>query len=162
MNNTIYIILAVVIIIGGGWWYYSSTQSALPDNMENAGGTMLEGSNMPDGGMIGGDAAMPVPGSDTPEMVVVREFTVTGSKFKFDPATISVKKGETVRITFVNAEGMHDWVIDEFTGGRTKVLNQGQSETIEFVADKAGTFEYYCSVGTHRQMGMEGTLSVTE
>ncbi|MEY4731380.1 MAG: hypothetical protein RL681_326, partial [Candidatus Parcubacteria bacterium] len=43
----------------------------------------------------------------------------------------------------------------------TKVLTDGQSETIEFVANKAGTFEYYCSVGSHRQMGMKGTLTVT-
>jgi plastocyanin len=89
----------------------------------------------------------------------VREFTVSGSNFQFSPSTIRVNEGDTVRITFQNQGGTHDWVIDEFNA-RTPVIQAGQSETIEFVADRAGTFEYYCSVGTHRQMGMVGTLIV--
>jgi plastocyanin len=28
------------------------------------------------------------------------------------------------------------------------------------VADKKGTFEYYCSVGQHRALGMKGKLVV--
>ena len=89
----------------------------------------------------------------------VKEFTVTASNFAFAPKTLSVNKGDTVRITFKNSGGNHDWVIDEFNA-RTKVLSAGQSETIEFVANESGSFEYYCSVGTHRQMGMVGTLLV--
>jgi plastocyanin len=89
----------------------------------------------------------------------VKEFTVTGSNFKFSPATIAVKKGDTVKVTFVNSAGMHDWKIDEFNAV-TKVLQSGQQETVQFVADKTGSFEYYCSVGNHRQMGMKGMLTV--
>ncbi len=89
----------------------------------------------------------------------VREFAVTGSSFAFAPNTMRVNKGDTVRITFTNSGGNHDWVIDEFNA-RTAVLAAGKSQTIEFVANKTGSFEYYCSVGTHRQMGMKGTLTV--
>jgi len=89
----------------------------------------------------------------------VKEFTVVGVPFSFNPAEIRVKKGDTVRIIFRNEKGTHDWVIDEFNA-RTKILQVGQTETIQFVANKAGTFEYYCSVGTHRQMGMKGNLVV--
>jgi len=32
--------------------------------------------------------------------------------------------------------------------------------SVEFVADQEGAFEYYCSVGNHRQQGMKGTLIV--
>ena len=32
--------------------------------------------------------------------------------------------------------------------------------TAEFTADKVGSFEYYCSVGSHRSMGMKGVLKV--
>ena len=91
----------------------------------------------------------------------VKEFTVNGGNFTFDPAEITVKKGDTVRIVFNNKEGFHDWVLDEFNA-KTKQLDAGGSETIEFVADQAGTFEYYCSVGQHRQMGMVGNLIVEE
>lgn len=89
----------------------------------------------------------------------VKEFVVTGSNFAFAPSTMKVNKGDTVRIVFQNSGGNHDWVIDEFNA-RTKMIGSGQTETIEFVADQSGTFEYYCSVGTHRQMGMKGTLIV--
>lgn len=89
----------------------------------------------------------------------VREFTVEGGMFYFSPAEIEVNVGDTVRITFKNTEGMHDWVLDAFNV-RTAVLSAGQEETIEFVASRAGTFEYYCSVGNHRAQGMVGNLIV--
>ena len=88
-----------------------------------------------------------------------KEFTVKATNFAFDQKEIKVKKGDTVKINFVNSEGFHDWVVDEFSA-KTKQLQSGQSETIEFVADKTGSFEYYCSVGQHRQMGMVGKLIV--
>lgn len=157
-TQTFVAVLVAIIIIGGGWWYYS--QSTAPTG--GAAGTMLEGSAVEDNGMVGGDAVMPVPGSDADETTAVREFTVIGDNFKFDISSITVKKGETVRVTFKNSTGTHDWVLDEFPGARTKVIGANQEETIEFVADKAGTFEYYCSVGKHRELGMKGTLTVTE
>lgn len=91
----------------------------------------------------------------------VKEFTVTGGNFKFAPNTISVKKGDKVRIVFKNAEGFHDLKIDEFNVA-TKQIKGGAEETVEFTADKVGSFEYYCSVGQHRAMGMKGTLTVSE
>ncbi|OGK55811.1 hypothetical protein A3J15_03875 [Candidatus Roizmanbacteria bacterium RIFCSPLOWO2_02_FULL_38_10] len=89
----------------------------------------------------------------------VKEFNVDGSNFKFSVAEMKVNKGDTVKVTFNNVEGMHDWVVDEFNA-RTKQIQAGELETITFVADQTGTFEYYCSVGKHRQMGMVGNLIV--
>lgn len=89
----------------------------------------------------------------------VKEFTVTGKSFSLSPSLLTVKKGDRVKITFKNSDGFHDFRIDEF-GVATARINGGQEETVEFVADKVGSFEYYCSVGTHRQMGMKGTLKV--
>ncbi|MGH9858331.1 MAG: cupredoxin domain-containing protein [Acidobacteriota bacterium] len=90
----------------------------------------------------------------------VREFTVIGREFSYSPAEIRVQQGDTVRITLQNGGTMpHDWRLDEFNAA-TSVITPGQQETIEFVADQAGEFEYYCSVGQHRQQGMVGTLIV--
>ncbi len=89
----------------------------------------------------------------------VKEFEVSGNNFAFSPTEIIVNQGDTVRINFTNSGGFHDLVIDEFNA-RTKQLADGAKETIEFVADKTGTFEYYCSVGKHREMGMVGNLIV--
>lgn len=89
------------------------------------------------------------------------KITVKANEFSYDVKEITVKKGEPVTITLVNEEGMHDLLIDEFNV-KTKELGAGEEETITFTPDKAGTFEYYCSVGEHRKMGMVGKLIVEE
>jgi len=88
-----------------------------------------------------------------------KEFTISGQNFSFTPNFITVKKGEKVKITFKNSDGFHDFKIDEF-GVATKTIKGGEEELVEFVADKIGSFEYYCSIGTHRAMGMWGTLRI--
>jgi len=87
-------------------------------------------------------------------------FDIEASSFKFNPTTITVKKGDEVTINLTSKQGMHDWVVDEFEGARTKVLSAGGTDSITFTADKAGTYEFYCSIGNHRQMGMVGKLIV--
>lgn len=87
------------------------------------------------------------------------EIAVTASNFSFDPKEIRVKQGEIVTITLTSKEGMHNFVIDEFNV-RTKVIGAGLSDIVTVTADKKGTFEYYCSVGRHREMGMVGKLIV--
>jgi len=89
----------------------------------------------------------------------LREFIVNGKNFSFTPNTITVKKDDKVRIVFKNSQGFHDFKIDAY-GIATKQFNAPLEEVLEFTADKVGTFEYYCSVGSHRAMGMVGTLKV--
>lgn len=89
----------------------------------------------------------------------VKEFKVSGSNFSFSLKEIKVKKGDKVKIVFTNNEGSHDLIIDEL-GVNIGQIQAGQSQTVEFTADKAGTFEYYCSVGQHRANGMFGQLIV--
>jgi len=92
-------------------------------------------------------------------VVGIKEFTVSGQNFSFTPNSITVKKGNKVKITFKSIDGFHDFRIDEY-GVATKQLQFPAEEVLEFTADKAGNFEYYCSVGSHRAMGMFGTLKV--
>ncbi len=94
----------------------------------------------------------------------VKTFVLTGENFKFvmdgeDNPTLTVNEGDTVRIEFSSIDGFHDWVVDEFDAATAKVWAPN-STYVEFVAGKKGTFEYYCSVGQHRQMGMKGNLVV--
>jgi Plastocyanin len=99
-------------------------------------------------------------GSPAAASVAAKEFAIAASEFKFTPAEIRVKKGDTVKITLTNSGAMlHDWRVDEFDA-TTKTITKGQTDTVEFVADQVGTFEYYCSVGNHRQQGMVGKLIV--
>ncbi len=145
------IVVAVLVMGGiGGGLYMTSRSKVLP------------------GPTVKTNSTMPVPegsGSGVIEKTVentgpVKEFTVTGSSFKFSPSTITVKKGDTVRVNFKSSGGaLHDFKIDEFDVA-TSELGEDEEEQVEFVADKTGTFEYYCSVGNHRQMGMVGKLVV--
>lgn len=88
-----------------------------------------------------------------------KQFTVTGTNYSFSLKEIKVKKGDTVSITFTDSVGSHNLMVDKYNVG-TKVLGAGQSETITFVANQTGSFDYYCSVSNHRQLGMQGTLIV--
>jgi plastocyanin len=86
---------------------------------------------------------------------------MVGTDFSYDVKQITVKKGDTVTINFRSDEGFHDWVIDEFDAA-TQRVNEGGTTSVTFVADEIGTFQYYCSVMSHREMGMVGYLEVKE
>jgi plastocyanin len=133
------IAIVVVLLIAIGGYFF----------MNSRGGTVTESNST----VAPKEVASQAPESPT------KEFTLQGSNFKFDVKEIKVNKGDTVKVTFKSAGGTHDFVLDEFDV-KTKVLSDGGEETVTFVADKTGEFEYYCSVGQHRQMGMVGKLIV--
>ena len=70
----------------------------------------------------------------------VVEVTVNASNFEFDKKEIKAKAGDTIKLTVVNETGAHGLSIDEF-----KQDVKG-GETVEFVADQKGEFEYHCSL----------------
>jgi len=91
-------------------------------------------------------------------------FTLTGENFKFlmngeEAPELRVNVGDKVKIEFTSTDGFHDWVVDEFDAATSRVQT-GETTSVTFVADQAGTFEYYCSVGSHRANGMFGNLIV--
>jgi plastocyanin len=90
----------------------------------------------------------------------VTEIVIEGSEFTFDPETFTVGEGETVKIVFRNTGTMiHDFVIDEFNVATSRIA-PGEEEAVEFTPNQTGSFNFYCSVGNHRALGMEGTLVV--
>ena len=85
--------------------------------------------------------------------------SVEGGNFYFKPNTINAKVGQTVKVTLNAVSMQHDFVIDALNV-KSATIQSGKSTTVEFVPTKAGSFEFYCSVGNHKQMGMVGTLIV--
>jgi len=166
MNNRILMIAVVVLVIigAGAFLLTKNSTSTMPAANPTPTQAMMKAveTTTP---TASPSEAMKVSGTPSPSDAMkattgsVKELTVSGSNFKFAPATLSVKKGDTVKLTFTSSGGMHDLVIDEYNV-KTKVIPSGQSETVTFVADKAGKFDYYCSVSNHRAMGMQGTLTV--
>lgn len=179
--RTLLLLIVLVVLAGGGYYWYTENMAAPMDHemTEPFGATNTntnqmpgattntgpQGANMPTDTQndTGGTSSAGAGEETTPgaaSTASVKEFTVSGENFKFTPSTMTVERGDTVRITFNNVGGTHDLRVDGYEVG-TKVIQGGTSETFEFVANEAGSFEYYCSVGQHRQMGMVGTLTVT-
>ncbi len=74
---------------------------------------------------------------------------------------LRANKGETVRITIVNAETLtHDIVLEKNGAKSEAIVDEGATTSITFVADANDT--YYCSVPGHRQAGMEGRLDIID
>ena len=142
---TIFVVLFMLLIIGTGLYLINTSSS------KNNDSGITDNSIANNSGKDGGSAS-------------VKTFVMTGENFKFvmnelNNPEIKVKQGDKVRIEFTSTDGFHDWVVDEFNAA-TQRVNTGSSTFVEFVADKKGTFEYYCSVGKHREMGMKGNLVV--
>lgn len=153
--RTVVLVILLLLLAGGGYYYYQSQNKAVPTTQTTVNTpTKTENNAMKAEPTTSSNGAMKAENSAS-----VKEFTVEGSNFSFTPNKLEVNKGDKVKITFKNSDGMHDFVLDEFNA-KTPVIQSGQQATVEFTADKAGTFQYYCSVANHRAMGMVGTLTV--
>ena len=118
-----------------------------------------------DSGTVGGSGGSASTASGTPVPSESSDLKISAEEkggLSFAPKDLSAKAGE-VTITMDNPSGNgmpHDVAI---TGNGVnqigKIVQPGGTSTVK--ADlKPGTYTFYCSVGSHRQAGMEGTLEV--
>ncbi len=156
MKKSYVIVIVLILLAIVVFFVFKNKQAAAPtlqnDNAETNPALDGSGTSAPLESTAPGSQNSSTPAS-------IKEFTVTGANFSFSPSTITVKKGDTVKINFKDIGGNHNFVLDEF-GVTMPFLKGGEEKTVEFVADKTGSFQYYCSFGTHRAMGMVGTLIV--
>ena len=86
----------------------------------------------------------------------IKTVEITASRFQFDPATITVAEGDRVRLRLHSMDRDHAFAIKAF---RVKALipRAGEAITVEFVADRAGSFDFtcaeYCGTGHARMKG---------
>lgn len=98
-----------------------------------------------------------------PEEVVI-EMTATGPSIQdwsFTPSTVTVKEGQKVKLLITVPEGdtTHGFALPAF--GINKRLSPGTTTTVEFVADKKGNHNFFCSVPCGLgHSGMRGQLVV--
>lgn len=133
MKNILLSIVAGLVILAGAWFWFNSNKEA-QDVKESGTPAVFDSGE-------------------------VKTFQIEASNFKYNLGEIRVKQGDKVKIVLNVREGFHDFVLDEFNVV-IKSMQAGGVGEAEFVADNKGQFEYYCSVGTHRQMGMVGVLVV--
>lgn len=106
----------------------------------------------------------------------VQTIDVTAKKYEFDPSTIRVKQGTRVKLKIHAIDHAHGFRISEMPDGvDTKgnpglvfasaqdctKIEEGKSETVEFVAQRSGRYPFRCCVhcGWHHR-GMMGELIV--
>ncbi len=83
----------------------------------------------------------------------VRVVKVTARQYEFDPSEVVVNQGDQVRLEVTATDVEHGLAIADYDIDRK--LEPGKTETIEFVADKAGSHPFHCSVycgSGHREM----------
>ena len=72
----------------------------------------------------------------------------------FEPSTIRVKEGNRVVMQVLSMDGVHTYTLPGYN--LNMMLGAGTPQTVEFVADKAGTFPFRCNF----HGSMVGTLIV--
>jgi len=80
----------------------------------------------------------------SPRSGEIKEFRMTAKQFAFEPSTIEVNKGDRVRLIVTSTDVPHGIAIPEY--GINERLDTGKPVTIEFTAEKEGTFTTFCSV----------------
>ena len=100
---------------------------------------------------------LPVQRAD--EITVIMRTPANGN---MDPMVIRVKKGDLVRLRLTSEDVAHGFRINEFD---VKIfpIEPGKFKTIEFVAEEAGTFDFFCNIVCSPRHGeMRGQLIVEE
>ncbi|MEK7528651.1 MAG: cupredoxin domain-containing protein [Patescibacteria group bacterium] len=89
----------------------------------------------------------------------VVSFSMVAKQWAFEPATITVKEGDTVKLSITSTDVTHGFALPTF--GVNASLAPNETTEVEFVADKKGTFTFFCSVFCGEgHTEMSGTLVV--
>ncbi|WP_337102966.1 cupredoxin domain-containing protein [Paenibacillus sp. YIM B09110] len=83
------------------------------------------GSTTPPAGNAGGEA---------------KAITVNATNFEFDPPDVKLNAGDKVTITLKNDTGNHGLEIPDFN------VNLKNGESATFTVDKAGSYDFHCSI----------------
>jgi uncharacterized cupredoxin-like copper-binding protein len=115
-----------------------------------------------------------------PASAATRTIKLTANdQLRFQPATLTVKRGETVAFTVTNTGKLvHEFVIGDQAfqdrhememAGRTMPmaddadgvgLPAGATKTLTYTFAQAGTLQYACHTTGHYRAGMKGTITV--
>lgn len=101
------------------------------------------------------------------------EWVVDATEFAFEPVDVVVPVGEEVTVEMINAGSVeHEWVLleggaritdeaeysEDMVLARTALVGGGETTSVAFTVDSAGTYQVICTVAGHFSAGMAGTL----
>jgi plastocyanin len=166
-NKNLLLIGAFVVLAAVLLFLYGNGATDVGNSQEQAEETTLTDSpeSMTDGNTTGDDTLEN--DSATGDAMTNDEsvdFTLELSNFKFEPTMIQASAGETIRIKLVNTGGFHDFVIDELDVA-SEQINTGDETIVEVTIPanpSQDTYEFYCSIADHKELGMVGVLKIVE
>ncbi len=136
-KGLIVVLVAIVVVAVVGFLIFNkSGGSSNSANLESTNPT------------VGGSNTQ-ASGGNSPTKII----NLDAQRFQYTPNTITVKKGDIVKIVMNNIDTTHGIAIPDF--GVSGV------DSVQFTADKAGTFEFHCPTmcgSGHKEM--TGTLIV--
>jgi cytochrome c oxidase subunit 2 len=136
--------IVIIIILGGvgGYFVYSNMNNGSNDDLDN---NIIDPTN---------DQNDPNDNSGT-----LKEFRVIAKQWSFSPSTITVNKGDKVRLILSSPDVAHGIGIIGYDVN--EYIPAGQESTVEFVAENDGRFNIYCNVHCGSGHGnMKGTFVV--
>lgn len=133
--------LIIIVIIGGWFLFKLNNETQREDNQKNIEVEFRQENNR---------------GAVSNKVV---EIEMVARQFSFEPNPIRVKYGERVRLKIKSEDVVHGFALPDFN--INVVLNPGEISTVEFVADKRGKFEFYCSIACGvGHLGMRGSIII--
>lgn len=110
--------------------------------------------------------AAPVASAKT-ELTIAAKESGCPKTYCFEPASATIQAGEPVVVDFVNPANNAPHNICVQVGatqscapGEDEYVNAPGNATLSFTAPASGKVVYWCNVPAHRQLGMEGNLTV--
>ena len=76
--------------------------------------------------------------------------------YKFGPSEFTFSVGDTITLELTSEGEFHTFTVDDL--GIDVSVDAGQTETLTFAFDEAGTFDLICI--PHEALGMVGTITV--
>ncbi|HLG57222.1 MAG TPA: cupredoxin domain-containing protein [Vicinamibacterales bacterium] len=103
--------------------------------------------------------ANPLPGARQDQAPNRRELTLTARNYRFSPNRLEVTQDDLIKLTVQSEDVAYSLTIDEYR--LSKRVPAGGSTTLEFRADRAGTFPFYSNLSNDsRHTQMRGELVV--
>jgi len=111
-------------------------------------------------------AETPVPGNENVQETEVTskgnvvELDMIAKQWEFEPSKVNANVGDKVILHIKSVDVSHGFALPDF--GVSQRLEPGKTETVEFTADKAGEFSFFCNVACGSgHKGMRGQLVVS-
>jgi uncharacterized cupredoxin-like copper-binding protein len=106
-------------------------------------------------------AGSAAPGGETAAKPSGKPVTISETEYKLTPSDPTVSAGK-VSFEVSNDGGVTHALEVEGPSGEveTEDLAPGDSETLEVDLSKPGAYEMYCPIANHKELGMEGEVTV--